>query len=68
MRGSVKQMLNKMSLGVVVVAAVCLTGCTIPYGPQFREVALPAIQTGVHSILDGFVNGVFATIEPENDG
>lgn len=55
---------------LIVAASGCLyTGaCETPYGVQFRDAALPNIQTGVHAILDGFVDGVFAAIEPEQDG
>jgi hypothetical protein len=45
-----------------------LTGCDVPYGPQFREAALPSLQAGLTQILTGFVDGVFAAIEPEADG
>jgi hypothetical protein len=68
MRKIGKRQSGAVRTGMLMAVAAGVAGCTVPYGPQFREVALPAIQTGVHSILDGFVNGVFATIEPENDG
>lgn len=41
--------------------------CDAPTGRQFRDAALPAIQSGVQSILSGFVDGVFASIAVEND-
>ena len=52
---------------VIIAAAIVLstqTGC--PGGTQFREAALPAVQTGVDSILDGIVDGIFAAIAPES--
>lgn len=58
----------RFSMTSAIATSMLVAGCTVPYGPQFRDTALPAIQTGVHSILDGFVDGVFASIEPENDG
>ena len=53
----------------LALAALLLTpnaGCLV--GTQFRAAALPAFQSGVSQILDGFVNGVFAAIavEPGN--
>lgn len=39
--------------------------CETPTGRQFRDAALPAIQSGVQSILSGFVDGVFASIAVE---
>ena len=52
---------------VIITAAIALstqTGC--PGGRQFREAALPAVQTGVDSILDGIVDGIFAAIAVES--
>ena len=38
----------------------------IPYsGTQFRETALPAVQTGVSAIMNGLLDGLFASIEVE---
>ncbi|MCH8149108.1 MAG: hypothetical protein IH987_14185 [Planctomycetes bacterium] len=42
-----------------------LSGCLT--GPQFRTAALPAIEGGIEQILDGLVDGVFATIKVESD-
>lgn len=55
-----------LSGGSVLLAS---TGaCETPTGRQFRDAALPAIQTGVQSILSGFVDGVFASIAVETNG
>ena len=56
-----------LSSSVFIAAAILLstqTGC--PGGRQFREAALPAVQTGVDSILDGIVDGIFAAIAVES--
>lgn len=42
-----------------------MAGCIPIKGTEFRDAALPAIQTGVNAILDGLVTGIFAAIEPE---
>jgi hypothetical protein len=34
-------------------------------GTEFRSAAAPAIKTGVNSILDGLVDGLFAVVEPD---
>ena len=42
------------------------------YADEFRAAAAPSLRTGVDAIVDGFVEGVFAVIEPdeksESDG
>ena len=51
-----------------IVAAILLmgsTGCIPTRGVQFREAALPAIESGVSSIMNGVLDGIFAAIEPE---
>ncbi len=49
------------ALGAAMVM-VSQLGCI---GKQFREAALPEIQSGMELILDGLLEGVFAAIEPE---
>lgn len=51
-----------------ISAAVLGSLPTCLSGTQFRAAALPAFQSGVSQILDGFVSGVFAAIavEPDN--
>jgi hypothetical protein len=39
-------------------------GCPLT-GREFREVATPAVHTGVSQILNGLLDGLFAAIEPE---
>ena len=48
-------------VGLVVAVFGIQTGCV--GGTEFRETALPAIHSGVSSILNGLVDGVFAAIE-----
>ena len=58
---------GRLSLtAAIAVSAVMLstqTGC----GPlrQFREGALPSLESGIDLILDGLVDGLFAAIEVE---
>ena len=47
----------------MVVAAVFSTGCLS--GREFRDIAGPAVHSGVSLILDGLVDGVFAVIDPD---
>ena len=57
-------------IGLGIVALAGQAGC-IPYsGTQFRETAIPALQTGVTSIMNGLIDGIFASIdvEPETSG
>lgn len=52
-----------MMVGVGGWAA--MAGCIPIKGSEFRDAALPAIESGVNAIIDGFVTGIFAAIEPE---
>ncbi len=47
------------SAGVLMAQGTCATG------RQFREAALPSLESGINLILDGVVDGLFATIEVE---
>ena len=53
------------ALGVALVAMVLAgsTGCLT--GTEFRTVAGPAVQTGVTTIVNGLLDGIFAVIEPD---
>lgn len=58
--------IHRNVLYVVLAASACMSAsCT--FGREFRDAAIPSLQTGVTSILTGLVNGVFAAIEPEPD-
>jgi hypothetical protein len=48
---------------IVVLVAIACGGCLT--GKEFRAAAGPAMESGVDSILDGLVDGLFAVIEPE---
>lgn len=48
-------------VGMAVAVFGIQAGCV--GGREFRETALPAIHSGVSSILNGLVDGVFAAIE-----
>jgi len=55
---------RRSSLAVSALVALALQGgCTT--GRDFRDAALPSLKTGINSILDGLVEGIFAAIEPE---
>ena len=66
---------NLTAYGLVLVAlALPLMGglgCG-EYADEFRAAAAPSLRTGVDALVDGFVEGVFAVIEPdeksESDG
>ena len=55
-----------LAVGVGVAALSTQVGC-IPYsGTQFRETAVPAVQTGVTSIMVGLIDGIFAAVDVES--
>lgn len=58
-----KEMVRKQRwiVGMAVAVLGVQTGCG--GGREFRETAFPAIHSGVSSILNGLVDGVFAAIE-----
>jgi hypothetical protein len=57
---------SAFAIGLGVAALSTQTGC-IPYsGTQFRETAIPAVQTGVTSIVVGLIDGVFAAVDVES--
>ena len=52
-------------IGLGIASLAGQAGC-IPYsGTQFRETAIPSLQTGVTSIMNGLIDGIFAAIEVE---
>ena len=52
-------------LAATGTAAVLMAEGPCMTGRQFREAALPSLESGVNLILDGVVSGIFATIEVE---
>ncbi len=42
-------------------------GCN-EYMDEFRAAASPSLRTGVDALVDGFVEGVFAVVEPDEEG
>ena len=48
---------------MAIVLAALAGGCGT--GREFRAIAGPAVQTGVSSILNGLLDGVFAVIAPD---
>ncbi|MCC7291448.1 MAG: hypothetical protein IT449_05230 [Phycisphaerales bacterium] len=53
-----------ISLGISGGTALSFGGCEA-HADEFREAAAPALRTGVDSLMDGLVEGVFAVVEPE---
>lgn len=49
---------------VLAGMAVGTAGCEL-VTDEFREAAVPALETGVDSILDGLVDGFFAVADPD---
>ena len=54
-----------ISLGLGGSTAFSFGGCEA-HADEFREAAAPALRTGVDSLMDGLVEGVFAVVEPES--
>lgn len=54
---------RRTALGGITLGLL-LSGCSI--GSEFRAAAVPALETGVNAILDGFVDGIFAVIDPDD--
>ena len=44
---------------IFATVVLLTTGCGVG-GKEFRDAALPDIETGIRAVLDGLVNGVFA--------
>jgi hypothetical protein len=67
MRHQVRRILARLFVvGVAMAGLAGQTGC-IPFnGVQFREAALSDIQSGVTSIVNGLIDGVFAAIAVES--
>lgn len=57
-------LLRRISLRLACTGMCLQLGCSLT-GTQFRDVALPGLQTGVTSIVNALLDGVFAVIEPE---
>jgi hypothetical protein len=49
---------------IVLLGLANCPGC-IWGGEEFREVAGPAVQSGVTQIVTGLLDGLFATIAPD---
>ena len=52
-----------LTLALLVCGMCVLPGCLT--GEEFRAVAGPSVQSGVTSIVNGVLDGLFAVIEPE---
>ena len=56
----VRLLAASLTAGVLMAQGACLSGT------QFRDAALPSLESGLNLILDGVVAGVFAAIEVES--
>ena len=54
-----------LAMGLAAVVLASQMGCIPIRGTEFRDTALPAVQSGVTSIMNGLIDGIFAAIEPE---
>lgn len=52
----------------LLLGGACLSGCEPAIREEFRTAAFSSVQTGVSSILQGVVDGLFAVAEPEPSG
>jgi hypothetical protein len=51
----------------LMTGALLLCGCPDDVQREFRDAAGDSLQQGVSAILDGFVEGFFAVLEPEEE-
>ena len=54
------------TLALLVLPAVCCTGCDDELGQEFRSAALGQIETGVGAIMDGLIDGLFTIATPDS--
>ena len=54
---------HALAVTMLAVGSSGVTGCVT--GEEFRAVAGPAVETGVTSIVNGLLDGLFAVIEPD---
>lgn len=53
---------------VLAVTATFAAGCGDgAFGKEFREVTAPTFETGVMTIADGLLEGLFAVYNPDSD-
>ena len=52
------------AIGVAATGLIALAGCDM-LNKEFRQVAGPAVQSGVTDIVNGLLDGVFAVIDPD---
>lgn len=55
---------NRRNLSIIgatiALATSALVGCDSDIAKEFRSAAVPQLETGVNSIVDGLVSGAFA--------
>ncbi len=56
--------------GAIVALSILLlplnVGCEDAVAEEFRSAALSSVETGVNSIMDGILEGIFAIAEPSS--
>lgn len=65
-----RRMQRRAGLLTIVLAAglLTMTGCEEEVRNEFRSAAATSLQSGFNSILTGIVDGVFAVLDPSDDG
>lgn len=53
----------KLTFALLVCGLFALPGCLT--GDEFRAVAGPGVKSGVTSIVNGVLDGLFAIVEPD---
>ena len=65
MRPNMLARLSRM-LAISVFAAALTTQFGCEFGREFREAAVPLVESGVKDIVNGMLDGLFAAIEPDD--
>jgi hypothetical protein len=55
----------RLAIATLTGTLPLLSGCPDDVQREFRDAAGDSLQSGVNAILDGFVEGFFAVLEPE---
>lgn len=55
------------ALALLVLPAACCTGCGDEMSREFRTAAMGSIESGVNSIIDGILDGIFTLATPDGE-
>ncbi len=53
-----------LAIAATTIGLTFQVGCPLT-GTEFRDQALPAVQSGVTEIVNGLLDGLFAVVEPD---